>query len=85
VLGLAAGTAILAAPSGGYSIPWWTLDGGGRTSSGDSFSLSGTAGQPDAGVLSAGAYELTGGFWNSPIGGISGGAAYKLLLPLTVH
>lgn len=46
-----------------YAITWWTVDGGGGTSSGGSYTLSGTIGQPDAGVLSGGTYSLTGGFW----------------------
>jgi uncharacterized repeat protein (TIGR01451 family) len=47
-----------------YAIPWWTVDGGGTmTASGGTYSLSGTAGQPDAGVLSGGAYSVAGGFW----------------------
>jgi len=46
-----------------YSIDWYTIDGGGGTSSGGSFSLSGTIGQPDAGTLSGGDYTLLGGFW----------------------
>ena len=46
-----------------YGIPWWTIDGGGGTSMGDNYSLSGSIGQPDAGVLSGGTYSLIGGFW----------------------
>lgn len=34
----------------------------GRSTGGD-FELSGTIGQPDAGVLSSGEFELCGGFW----------------------
>jgi hypothetical protein len=61
-----AASAIVAAPDnpgGGLSIEWWTVDGGGGTSEGGSFALSGTAGQPDAGEMSGGAYVLRGGFW----------------------
>ena len=47
-----------------YSIDWFTIDGGGGTSTGGSYSLSGTIGQPDAGVMSGGNYSLTGGFWS---------------------
>lgn len=47
----------------GYDLSWNTIDGGGGTSSGGSFSLSGTAGQFDAGVLTGGTYTLIGGFW----------------------
>jgi hypothetical protein len=48
-----------------FTIDWWTMDGGGAMgTSGGSYELSGTIGQPDAGVaLSGGNFELTGGFW----------------------
>jgi hypothetical protein len=47
-----------------YSIDWHTIDGGGGTSSGGAFSLSGTVGQPDAGpVMANGSFSITGGFW----------------------
>ncbi len=47
-----------------YSIDWFTIDGGGGTSTGGTYSLSGTIGQPDAGVMTGGSYSLTGGFWS---------------------
>ena len=49
----------------GYEIDWHTLDGGGGTSTGGDYSLSGTVGQPDAGTmtLAGGSFELHGGFW----------------------
>ena len=41
-----------------------TIDGGGiMFSTGGDFELSGTIGQPDAGVMSNGPFALTGGFW----------------------
>ncbi|MFG0260752.1 MAG: GC-type dockerin domain-anchored protein [Phycisphaerales bacterium JB041] len=47
-----------------YEVPWHTIDGGGGTSSGGSFTLSGTIGQHDAGgPMTGGSYSLTGGFW----------------------
>ena len=46
-----------------YSIDWFTIDGGGGTSSGGQYTLSGTIGQPDAGTLAGGNYTLDGGFW----------------------
>ena len=46
-----------------YSIAWYTLDGGGGTSSGGTYSVTGTIGQPDAGRSSGGIYVLNGGFW----------------------
>ena len=39
---------------GGYDLSWSTIDGGGATfSTGGGYSLGGTVGQPDAGVLRA--------------------------------
>jgi len=46
-----------------YKIDWYTIDGGGGTSSGGAYTLSGTIGQPDAGSLAGGSYLLVGGFW----------------------
>ena len=46
-----------------YSIDWFTIDGGGGSSTGGVFSVSGTIGQPDAGHLSSGNFSLEGGFW----------------------
>ena len=47
-----------------YSVDWSTIDAGGGTSTGGVYSVSGTIGQPDAGVaMTGGNYSLTGGFW----------------------
>jgi len=47
-----------------FEISRSTIDGGGvMQSTGGEFELSGTIGQPDAGVLSGGDFQLTGGFW----------------------
>jgi hypothetical protein len=47
-----------------YFIDWFTIDGGGGTSTGGVYSVSGTIGQPDAGgPMTGGQYSLTGGFW----------------------
>ncbi len=46
-----------------YSIDWFTIDGGGGTSTGGVYSVSGTIGQPDAGAMSGGEFSLAGGFW----------------------
>ena len=52
-----------------YSVDWFTLDGGGGTSTSGVYSVSGTLGQPDAGgPLTGGAFAVTGGFWALPIG-----------------
>ncbi len=46
-----------------YSIDWYTIDGGGGTSTGGLYSVSGTIGQPDGGHMSGGSYTIDGGFW----------------------
>jgi Dockerin type I domain len=47
-----------------WDISRVTLDSGGAIqSTGGDFELSGTIGQPDAGVLSGGDFQLSGGFW----------------------
>jgi hypothetical protein len=46
-----------------YSIDWCSVDGGGGTSTGGVYSVSGTIGQPDAGVLTGSNFRLDGGFW----------------------
>lgn len=46
-----------------FSIDWFTIDGGGGTSTGGVYSLSGTIGQPDAGKMSGGTFSIDGGFW----------------------
>jgi len=48
-----------------YSIDWYKISGGGGTSTGGQYSLSGTIGQPDAsGAMTGGNYSVTGGFWS---------------------
>lgn len=48
-----------------YSIDWYKIAGGGGTSTGAVYSVSGTIGQPDAsGAMSGGGYSVTGGFWS---------------------
>ena len=55
------------AQSGGpFDLSWFTIDGGGGTSTGGGYSLSGTMGQPEAGTtMGAGSFSLTGGFWSA--------------------
>ena len=51
-----------------YSVDWFTIDGGGGTSTGGVYSVSGTLGQPDAGApMTGGTYSLVGGFWILPL------------------
>ena len=48
-----------------YSIDWHKVSGGGGTSTGGVYSVSGTIGQHDAGgPMTGGGYSLTGGFWS---------------------
>ena len=53
-----------------YDLGWYTIDGGGTMwSTGGSFELGGTIGQPDAQtppVMTGGDFELVGGFWAVP-------------------
>jgi hypothetical protein len=50
-------------PAQQFTIDWFTIDGGGGTSTGGFYSVSGTIGQPDAGHTSGGNFTLDGGFW----------------------
>lgn len=63
----------------GYTLDWWTVDGGGVTNAGQGsgYSLGGTSGQPDAAVWTDGHYTLSGGFW------AGAAASYHIYLPLT--
>jgi hypothetical protein len=75
--GLLFASTALTASSPGYDLSWWTVDGGGGTLAIEGgYSLSGAAGQPDAGVLVGNSYTLSGGFW---VGGI-----YRVYLPLVL-
>lgn len=48
-----------------YSIDWYKIAGGGGTSTGATYQVTGTIGQPDAsGAMAGGNYSLTGGFWS---------------------
>jgi hypothetical protein len=73
----------LAQSGGGYDLSWNTVDGGGYTfSAGGDYTLGGTVGQPDAGLLSGGGYVLGGGFWG---GGAVAQYRIYLYLPLTLR
>ncbi len=75
--------AVLAQSGGGYDLTWSTVDGGGETfSTGGGYSLGGTAGQPDAGLMAGGIYTLSGGFWG---GGTAPAAGSPLYLPMMVR
>ena len=80
---LLAAVPVLAQSGGGYDLTWSTVDGGGGTfSTGGGYSLGGTAGQPDAGLLTGSGYALGGGFWG---GGAVAAPEYVIYLPLVVR
>lgn len=57
--------AALSASAQTYSIDWSKVSGGGGTSTGGVYVVSGTLGQHDAGTpMSGGGFSLTGGFWS---------------------
>jgi hypothetical protein len=56
--------ALSAAQAQTYSIDWFTVDGGGGTTSDGTYEVSGSIGQPDAGLIVVGDYALEGGFWS---------------------
>ena len=58
-----------------FDLSWHTIDGGGATfSTGGIFEIGGSIGQPDAGVLTGGVFQVSGGFW-------AGGAVDPCSLP----
>lgn len=71
----------IAQSGGGYDLSWSTIDGGGYTfSAGGSYTLGGTAGQADAGILQGGSFALGGGFW-----GGGGAIWYGIYLPVILR
>jgi hypothetical protein len=81
---LAWAASVAVAQSGGpYDLTWSDVSGGGHTfSQGGSYTLGGTVGQPDAGLLIGGDYTLGGGFWG---GGAAPGVKYRVYLPLLMR
>ncbi len=67
-----------------YAIDWHTIDGGGEMwSTGGSYELGGTIGQPDAGLMSGGDYVLSGGFWLPPCPGDLDGDGFRNVTDFT--
>jgi len=62
-------TVLMAGGPTEYEINRSTINGGGvMRSVGGDFEMSGTIGQPDAGIMTGGGFQLTGGFWfESPL------------------
>jgi hypothetical protein len=74
---------VLAQSGGEYDLSWSTVDGGGETfSSGGVYSLGGTIGQPDAGLMTGGVYTVGGGFWG---GGAVAAPENVICLPLVLR
>lgn len=75
---------LVLAQAGEFDVPWHRAAGGGGTSTdGSQYSLSGTIGQAEAGVSMSGAsFELSGGFWG---GAGDGPKAHQLYLPVVLR
>ena len=71
---------VMAAPNV-ITTSWSTIDGGGTVPelSGDAYTLQGTTGQADAGLLSNGRYALHGGYWNPTM------TTYTIYLPTILN
>src|SRR3954470_24608897 len=52
------------APLAQYSIGWFSLDGGGGSSTGATYVATGTVGQSDAGRMTGNNFTVEGGFWS---------------------
>lgn len=76
----------LAQGGGNTTLSWWTIDNGGGESAGGGYSIAGTIGQPDAGILlSGGQFTLQGGFWTfSNANGLPAGPQ-SVYLPLILR
>ena len=70
---------LVAFGQGTYDAEWHTVDGGGGVSAGNTFTVRGTAGQPDAGISSGVTYTVRGGFWS----GVA--ADHTICLPLVLR
>ncbi len=69
-----------------FGLDWWTVDAGGGSSAGSSYSLSGTLGQFDVGPGSedttGNGFRLIGGFW-APVVAVD--TSYRVYLPLIIR
>ncbi len=71
LLGLLAVSWSVLAQTGDFDLPWFSVDGGGGTSSGGDFTLDATIGQPDASnALKGGDFALRGGFQAGVVDGV---------------
>jgi hypothetical protein len=63
LLGICLVATNLTASAQNFAIDWFIINSGGGDSSGGSYAVSGTLGQPATGLSSGGSYTLEGGFW----------------------
>jgi hypothetical protein len=71
----------MAASAQTYDLSWHKIAGGGGMSSGGTYSVSGTIGQPDAGQMSGGTYSIAGGFWGIYAVVQTPGAPFLIIVP----
>ena len=83
-IGLLIVASLVFAQAGDISVPWHRIAGGGGTSrDGAQFALSGTIGQPEAGVLMEGStFKLSGGYWG---GAAAEATTTELYLPMLLQ
>ena len=62
-MAFATATMVFAGGEPQYEMARSKINGGVMRSTGGDFEMSGTIGQPDAGVMYGGDFQLTGGFW----------------------
>jgi hypothetical protein len=71
-------------PAQTYSIGWYKVAGGGGTSTGGVYTVSGTIGQHDpGGTLTGGQFSLTGGFWSLYVVPTPGAPSLRIQLTTT--
>lgn len=69
-----------------YSIDWHKIAGGGGTSTGGVYSVSGTIGQPDASsAMNGGNFSVSGGFWSLSVVQTVGAPALRIFLTNSNH
>ncbi len=73
-----------ASPQSDYDLSWYTIDGGGGSSSGSGYSLDGTIGQPETGAMRGGSYSVVGGFWGGGVI-VSATSSHLVYLPLLLR
>jgi hypothetical protein len=83
---LLAGLSFVSSVQAQYTIDKFVIAGGGGTSTGGVYAVTGTIGQPDAsGPLGGGTYTLVGGFWALPSAVQTPGAPWLSVEQLAGH